>query len=32
MLSSGDVVAANAHLHPPLMQLLNKALKGAAAN
>jgi myo-inositol-1(or 4)-monophosphatase len=30
MLSGGDVIAANAHLHQPLMELLNKSLKPAA--
>jgi myo-inositol-1(or 4)-monophosphatase len=32
MLSGGDVIAANPHLHQPLMQLLNRALKGPATN
>ena len=30
MLSGGDVIAANAHLHQPLMELLNKSLNPAA--
>ena len=32
MLASGDVVAANDHLHPPLLELLKKALQEPAAN
>ena len=32
MLAGGDVIAANPHLHQPLMQLLNRALKGTATN
>jgi myo-inositol-1(or 4)-monophosphatase len=31
MLASGDIVAANDHLHSPLLQLLKKALKDSAA-
>jgi len=31
MLDSGDIVAANDHLHQPLVQLLKKAVSGAAA-
>ncbi len=32
MLAGGDVIAANPHLHQPLMELLNRALKGPATN
>ena len=32
MLARGDVLAANTHLHEPLMQLLNKALNESATN
>ena len=32
MLESGDVIAANDHLHQPLLQLIKKALAEAAAN
>jgi myo-inositol-1(or 4)-monophosphatase len=30
MLAGGDVIAANTHLHQPLIQLVNRALKGTA--
>jgi myo-inositol-1(or 4)-monophosphatase len=32
MMASGDIVAANDHLHPALLLLLKKALQEAAAN
>ena len=32
MLASGDVIAANSHLHQPLLELLKKALTESAAN
>ncbi|HZB90034.1 MAG TPA: inositol monophosphatase family protein [Stellaceae bacterium] len=32
MLAGGDVIAANPHLHPGLMQLINRALQPPAAN